>query len=386
MRSKYSNIAILIAAILSFLPALAAGYVVDSYARARMTTAVQRAVRCRVAPTGTGRTKSDSSRPVTAMTRSSQLSAPSVSSSADTSTPPCASPGAPWWAGCTVNSAVTLTPSPAFAPNETCTWTILAAHVTDLDGTPDPLAADHVVTFATQDPATTPPSVVSTEPANGATNVAIASDVRVTFSEPVTTANAFALACDSTPIALDESGTGAQRTLTPATVLPAGGHCAFTIDADGVHDLDGIAMGGGLGISVHGSHRVVTERAVLAMPETAIGMVPDVGGTYFLSRLGEIGRHLALTGARVDAAQAIELGLATHFTSRLSELEAALCERGLGALEEHVQAPPAAVRRGLEDFVTRTGVDELIVASAMYDHAAQLHSYELLAGLGVGAA
>jgi enoyl-CoA hydratase len=107
--------------------------------------------------------------------------------------------------------------------------------------------------------------------------------------------------------------------------------------------IDGIAMGGGLGISVHGSHRVVTERAVLAMPETAIGMVPDVGGTYFLSRLGEIGRHLALTGARVDAAQAIELGLATHFTSRLSELEAALCERGLGALEEHVQAPPAAV-------------------------------------------
>ena len=59
-------------------------------------------------PTGTGRTKSVSSRPVTAMVRSSQLSEPSVSSSAETSTPPCASPGAPWWAGRTVNSAVML--------------------------------------------------------------------------------------------------------------------------------------------------------------------------------------------------------------------------------------------------------------------------------------
>ncbi|MGN6519240.1 MAG: endonuclease [Dokdonella sp.] len=136
----------------------------------------------------------------------------------------------------------TLTPSTAFAANETCTWTILAAHVIDLDGTPDPLAADYVVVFTTLDPATTPPSIVSTAPADGATNVAIASDVRVTFSEPVTTANAFGLACDSTPIALDESGSGAQRTLTPATVLPAGAHCTFTVDADGVHDLDGIAM------------------------------------------------------------------------------------------------------------------------------------------------
>ncbi len=74
-------------------------------------------------PTGTGRTKSDSSRPVTAMTRSSQLSEPSVSSSAAASTPPCASPGAPWWAVCTVNSAVTLTPSPArVARCSPCGW------------------------------------------------------------------------------------------------------------------------------------------------------------------------------------------------------------------------------------------------------------------------
>jgi enoyl-CoA hydratase len=106
--------------------------------------------------------------------------------------------------------------------------------------------------------------------------------------------------------------------------------------------IDGIAMGGGLGISIHGSHRIVTERAVLAMPETAIGMVPDVGGTLFLSRLGEIGRYLALTGARVDAAQSMELGLATHFTDRVSELESALRERGIEALGDHVRTPPAA--------------------------------------------
>lgn len=136
----------------------------------------------------------------------------------------------------------TLTPTPAFAPNESCTWTILAAGIADVDGTHDPLAADYPVAFTTQDPATTPPTVVSTQPANGASNVAIASDIRVSFSEAVTTVNAFALSCDSTPILLDESGSGAERTLTPATVLPAGGSCAFTIDAAGVHDLDGIAL------------------------------------------------------------------------------------------------------------------------------------------------
>jgi endonuclease I/methionine-rich copper-binding protein CopC len=138
--------------------------------------------------------------------------------------------------------AYTLTPSPAFAPNESCTWTILAAGVADLDGTPDPLAADHAVTFTTQDPATTPPTVVSTQPANGATNVAIASDILVTFSEAVTTTDAFTLTCDTTPIALDESGSGTQRTLTPATVLPAGGTCMFSISAGGVLDADNIPM------------------------------------------------------------------------------------------------------------------------------------------------
>ncbi|MGX7696991.1 enoyl-CoA hydratase/isomerase family protein [Gordonia polyisoprenivorans] len=78
--------------------------------------------------------------------------------------------------------------------------------------------------------------------------------------------------------------------------------------------IDGAAMGGGLGISVHGEIRVVTEKAMIAMPETAIGFFPDIGSTYFLPRLPQgVGMWLALTGARVRGSQALSVGLATHF-------------------------------------------------------------------------
>ncbi|KAA0927875.1 MULTISPECIES: enoyl-CoA hydratase/isomerase family protein [unclassified Rhodococcus (in: high G+C Gram-positive bacteria)] len=78
--------------------------------------------------------------------------------------------------------------------------------------------------------------------------------------------------------------------------------------------IEAAAFGGGLGISIHGSIRIVTENAVLAMPETAIGFVPDVGSSYFLSRLpGHVGRYLALTGTRISGSDALALGLATHF-------------------------------------------------------------------------
>ncbi|MFF6808038.1 enoyl-CoA hydratase/isomerase family protein [Streptomyces sp. NPDC012616] len=78
--------------------------------------------------------------------------------------------------------------------------------------------------------------------------------------------------------------------------------------------IDGLCMGGGLGLSVHGSFRVVTERAVLAMPETGIGFFPGIGASYFLPRLpGAIGMYLGLTGQRIDAADALYTGLATHF-------------------------------------------------------------------------
>lgn len=78
--------------------------------------------------------------------------------------------------------------------------------------------------------------------------------------------------------------------------------------------IDGAAMGGGLGISVHGEVRVVSEKAMIAMPETAIGFMPDIGSTYFLPRLpAGVGLWLGLTGARVRGADAVAVGLATHF-------------------------------------------------------------------------
>jgi enoyl-CoA hydratase len=80
--------------------------------------------------------------------------------------------------------------------------------------------------------------------------------------------------------------------------------------------VDGIVMGGGVGVSLHGSHRVAGERYLFAMPEVGIGFFPDVGATYALPRLpGETGMYLALTGDRVKQADALMLGLATHAVS-----------------------------------------------------------------------
>jgi len=78
--------------------------------------------------------------------------------------------------------------------------------------------------------------------------------------------------------------------------------------------MDGITMGGGVGVSVHGSHRVATERTVFAMPETGIGLFPDVGGGWFLPRLrGHLGTWLALTGARLKGLDVAAVKVATHF-------------------------------------------------------------------------
>ncbi len=77
--------------------------------------------------------------------------------------------------------------------------------------------------------------------------------------------------------------------------------------------IDGITMGGGVGLSIHGPYRVATERTLFAMPETGIGLIPDVGGTHALAALpGEIGTWLALTGARLKAADLVYCGIATH--------------------------------------------------------------------------
>jgi enoyl-CoA hydratase len=78
--------------------------------------------------------------------------------------------------------------------------------------------------------------------------------------------------------------------------------------------IHGIVMGGGVGVSVHGSHRIAAETAVFAMPETDIGLFPDVGGSYFLPRCpGQVGMYLALTGARLKTTDCLYAGVATHF-------------------------------------------------------------------------
>lgn len=111
--------------------------------------------------------------------------------------------------------------------------------------------------------------------------------------------------------------------------------------------VDAVCLGGGLGISVHGSVRVVTENTVMAMPETAIGFVPDVGSSYFLSRLpGRAGRYLALTGTRITGSDALALGLATHFcpADSITDLTADILAGGdlTDALARHTTMPPTS--------------------------------------------
>ncbi len=111
--------------------------------------------------------------------------------------------------------------------------------------------------------------------------------------------------------------------------------------------IDGITMGGGAGISVNGTHRVATERTLFAMPETAIGLFPDVGATRFLNRCpGQIGRYLGLTGARLQAADALYCGLATHVAAQdaVEALFAALARTDWRAGDEHSQVETILAR------------------------------------------
>lgn len=133
--------------------------------------------------------------------------------------------------------------------------------------------------------------------------------------------------------------------------------------------MDGIVMGGGVGISAHGNVRIVTERSQVAMPETGIGFVPDVGGTYLLSRApGELGTHLALTGTPVGAADAILCGLADHYvpSSQLPALIAELVSTPVReALPRHThQTPPpgelAAHREWIDHCYAADTVEEIM--------------------------
>lgn len=95
--------------------------------------------------------------------------------------------------------------------------------------------------------------------------------------------------------------------------------------------MDGIVMGGGVGLSAHGSHRIVTEHSLVAMPECSIGLITDVGGTYLLHQApGHLGEYLGLTGTRMNGADAIYANLADHYVERekLAELKSRLIETG----------------------------------------------------------
>ncbi len=121
--------------------------------------------------------------------------------------------------------------------------------------------------------------------------------------------------------------------------------------------IDGIVMGGGVGISLHGSHRVAGERYLFAMPEVGIGFFPDVGATHALPRLpGRTGTYLALTGERVRAGDALALGLATHAvpSAMMASLREALVagEPVDGTLDDVARPPepgPVAAERALVD-------------------------------------
>jgi enoyl-CoA hydratase len=128
--------------------------------------------------------------------------------------------------------------------------------------------------------------------------------------------------------------------------------------------LDGITMGGGAGVSIHGSHRIATDRLVFAMPETGIGFFPDVGGTYFLPRLlGRFGYYLGVTGAKISADDSIALGLAQHKVdeSQLENVVQAILDQPLG---DH---PHQAVTSIIERFALPIRTAPLVAHQALID-------------------
>ncbi|MBY0337830.1 MAG: enoyl-CoA hydratase/isomerase family protein [Acetobacteraceae bacterium] len=130
--------------------------------------------------------------------------------------------------------------------------------------------------------------------------------------------------------------------------------------------IDGVCMGGGIGVAVHNGPRVVTEDALLAMPETAIALFPDVGTSYVLPRLpGAVGTWLALTGARLKGADSVHAGLATHFVpkAKLPALRAALVDSGDAAVvERFAEAPPAASFAPHLDAINRCFAQSTVLA------------------------
>jgi len=136
-------------------------------------------------------------------------------------------------------------------------------------------------------------------------------------------------------------------------------HQMFTYEKPIVAFMDGITMGGGVGISQPCKFRVATENTRFAMPETGIGLFPDVGGGWYLSRLGRrLGQFLAITGARLDGAECLWTGLATHYlpSEKLEEAKARIAEhpqRIAGILGELSAPTPDARIAGNADKIAK---------------------------------
>jgi enoyl-CoA hydratase len=134
--------------------------------------------------------------------------------------------------------------------------------------------------------------------------------------------------------------------------------------------MDGITMGGGAGISIHGSHRIVTERSTVAMPEASIGFMPDVGSTRLLADApGETGLYLGLTAARMSAADAIYAGFTDTYvpSQRLAELKGKLAETGdVSVIKHFAEVPPSSEleqsRERIDHFFGRETLTEIVEA------------------------
>ena len=151
--------------------------------------------------------------------------------------------------------------------------------------------------------------------------------------------------------------------------------------------MDGIVMGGGVGISAHGNVRVVTDTSKVAMPEVGIGFIPDVGGTFLLSRApGLLGLHVALTGAPFTGADAIAMGFADHYvpSDRLEAFTATVVAAGAEqAVTAHAQEPPPSALAGHRDWIddcyAGDTVVDIVAALRGHDSTAAREAAELIA-------
>jgi enoyl-CoA hydratase len=153
--------------------------------------------------------------------------------------------------------------------------------------------------------------------------------------------------------------------------------------------MDGIVMGGGVGVSAHGSVRVVTDTTKMAMPEVGIGFIPDVGGTLILSHApGLLGHHAALTGANFDGADAIAIGFADHYVphDKLADFKQAVFSDGIdAAVAAHAVEPPPSNLVAQYDWIDHCYAHDTVadIVAALRGHdagTAAVDAASLIAG------